>query len=129
MKLRAGVLILAGLLLTLTPGCSKSVPTFSIHGKITNAGKPVTTSSKGFVQVSFQPAAGGTSTPFPAVVDSQQGTFTVDQIPQGRYKVAVQQMDPAPVTDKLKGAFSAGKTPIVREVTEDGEVNIDLARP
>src|SRR5690242_3951816 len=117
MKLWAGVFVLAGFLLALTSGCSKSVRFVSIHGKITNGGKPVTTSSKGFVQVLFQPADGGNpSTPVPAVVDSQQGTFTVSEIAEGRYKVVVQQMDPAPVTDKLKGAFSAAKTPIVREV-------------
>jgi hypothetical protein len=124
-------LLLAGLLVSFT-GCAKSVRKVSIEGKITNNGQPLTTSTKGFVQVIFHPAAASDPkavTPVPAVVDSQAGTYKVSEIPVGKYKVVVQQMDPAPVTDKLKGAFDLGRTKIVREVTEDGTLDIDLAKP
>jgi len=53
----------------------------------------------------------------------------VAQIPVGKYKVAVQQMDPAPATDKLKGAFDSSRTKLVRDITDDATLDIDLAKP
>jgi hypothetical protein len=108
-------------------GCSAAVKTVAIKGAITKDGKPVITSKKGFVSLSFHPEGGGNSVP--ALVDSQQGTYEVKAIPAGKYKVAVQQMDPAPATDKLKGAFDVTRTKVVREVRADGEVPIDLSQP
>lgn len=129
---RPTALLFLALLCAAFAGCGKSVRKVALHGKITNNGQPLITSNKGFVQIMFHPVQEGgeqTSTPVPAIVDSQKGTFEVDEIPVGKYKVAVQQMDPAPVTDKLKGAFAYGRSNIVREVTDDGEMNIDLAKP
>ena len=124
-------LLLTCFLCSAVVGCGSQARKVSLHGKITNQGQPLTTSAKGFVQILFHPVQEGGKpvTPVPAVVDSQAGSYVVDAIPVGQYKVVVQQMDPAPVTDKLKGAFSLGRTNLVRDVKEDGELNIDLAKP
>jgi hypothetical protein len=125
------LLTLTSCLLLGLAGCAKPVKKVAIQGAITQNGKPVTTSSRGFVQVIFYPgdATVQNATSVPAVVDSQKGTYEVSAIPVGKYKVAVQQLDPAPATDKLKGAFNATNTKIVRDITADGKVDIDLAQP
>ena len=49
-------------------------------------------------------------------------------VPPGKYRIAVQQFDPYPTTDKLDGKFAPGKTTIVREVN-GSTLDIDLAKP
>ena len=47
----------------------------------------------------------------------------------GKYKIAVEHLDPTPQTDKLEGAFSESKTPIVRDIDGKKPIEIDLAHP
>lgn len=49
-------------------------------------------------------------------------------IKPGKYKVAVYQWDPYPMVDKLQGAYSKERTPIVREVDGKSPIDIDLAK-
>ena len=129
--IRSTAFLVFALTFMVEAGCGKSVRKVALHGTIRNNDKPLTTGPRGFVQIIFYPVEEGDQPgiTYPAVVDSQHGTFKVDGIPVGKYKVAVQQMDPAPVNDKLKGAFSAQQTKITRDVTDDGEMNIDIAKP
>lgn len=80
------------------------------------------------VEVAFLPEGGGD--PKSALADPNTGEFRLLNrgISAGKYKVAVYQYDPRP-EDKLNGAFSAEKTPIVVEITgADQELDIDLSK-
>ena len=46
----------------------------------------------------------------------------------GKYRITISQLDPYPGVDKLKGAYSRQKSPIVRDLTGE-PVEIDLAKP
>lgn len=81
----------------------------------------------GMVQLEFVPAEGNPATEtYGAVVDAEGKFDMPGGMPPGKYKVAVRQWDPYPQTDKLGGKFSATATPIVRDVTGDQPIEIDL---
>ena len=50
-------------------------------------------------------------------------------LPPGKYRIAVRQWDPYPDTDKLGGKFDAQNSPIVREITGEEDIVIDLSKP
>ncbi|MDZ7617757.1 MAG: hypothetical protein U1E05_12180 [Patescibacteria group bacterium] len=39
------------------------------------------------------------------------------------------QWDPFPDFDRLEGRFSAERSPLVREITENMQIDIDVSRP
>jgi hypothetical protein len=129
------------LLLTLAAGCGGprdgAVP---VRGTVTNAGQPLAVKGRdvglGYVELHFYRIADdGTmeSSPDDAAVDDL-GNFSVrgrdgNGLRPGKYKITVRQLDPAPNIDKLKGRFDLKNTRIVREVTGDDEIHIDVSRP
>jgi hypothetical protein len=123
------LLVLAGLTL---PGCSKR-PKVTITGKVMKNGQPLKVSKQGAIQVIFLPIVEGSSGPpavtYPALVNSQEATYEVKDIPTGKYKVSVSQFDPMPVNDLLKGQFQGEQSPITREVTGNQAIDIDVAKP
>jgi hypothetical protein len=50
-------------------------------------------------------------------------------LPAGKYRIVVRQWDPFPDFDRLGGRFDEQNSPIIREITEDTEINIDVSRP
>jgi hypothetical protein len=124
-------LALAGACLVLA-GCGGGA---RVTGKLTNNGQPLTVSDKGMIVVSFIQEGSQPGQPGAYPVDlGPDGTFTVkgtngQGIPPGKYMISVQQLDPYPTTDKLKGQFFGSKSPIVREIKGSTVLDIDLAKP
>jgi hypothetical protein len=117
------------LLCSLLVGCGKGVV---VKGKVTDNGQPLTVSDKGVLTIAFH-ADDTTKAVYPADV-KKDGTFEVPGpekkgVPPGKYHIVIQQMDPYPKTDKLKGKFAPGKTAIVREVAPGKEIDIDVSKP
>jgi hypothetical protein len=114
-----------------------SVP---VRGKVTNAGVPLKVNRpdvmQGYVEVHFYRINedGSINTdPADAAVEPS-GDFTVrgrdgHGLPPGKYKITVRQLDPAPHTDKLQGRFDLKNSKIVRDVSPDQEIVIDVSRP
>ncbi len=120
------------LILGLAGGCSgpKLVPA---KGKIVSGGQPLKMGPQGVLQIILVPDEGakaGEFTTYPADVDKEAGTFEVGGgVPPGKYRIAVLWLDPYPMKDKLNGKFTFEKTPLLRDVTGEGLLEIDLANP
>ena len=114
------------LLLSLAVGCEKKEP--EIKGTLTQNGQPLTVSDKGDIQIQFVQESGGglTGKVFMGTLDKSTGQY-VAQIPPGDYRVVVQQLDPYPNVDKLKGKFTQAKTPIKKTVVGGETVDIELS--
>jgi hypothetical protein len=99
---------------------------------VTSGGQPLTVGPKGVLEVALIPEADrekGEYTPLVAQVNYQDGTFFVEGgAPAGKYRISVQQIEPYPMNDKLKGKFFMAKSPIVREVTGE-PIEIDVSKP
>jgi hypothetical protein len=125
---RFGFILFVLSLSVLASGCEPS-PT-KVTGKVLRDGKPIPVSATGVVQVTLIPdVASGTQ--FTTYIGrcEPDGSFVVLDVKPGKYKIAVEQFDPNPQTDKLGGAFSATKTTIVREIDGKKPIEIDLAKP
>jgi hypothetical protein len=134
-------LALFGLVLTVLAGCAEArddvVP---VRGKVTMGGTPLAVKGReigvGYVELHFYRVRddGSIDTePADAAVE-ESGEFSVrgrdgGGLPPGRYKIAVRQLDPAPDNDKLGGRFNRQNSKIVREVTGEEEIVIDVSRP
>jgi hypothetical protein len=121
-------------------GCSgghSGEATVPVKGKVTDGGKPLALDPKlaaakaASVQVRFLPAdESGKGTSATAFADPD-GTFEVTGgLPKGKYRIAVMYYDgSAGGGDKLGGKFDERNSPIVREITGEGDVVIDLSKP
>jgi hypothetical protein len=116
--------------LTLT-GCSGET-LVEAKGKVTYRGAPIKLGPRGVLEVSLIPEQHderGEYTSFTAEVNYADGAFEVPgKVPPGKYRISVQQLDPYPMNDKLKGAFHMDRSPIVREVTGE-PIEIDVSKP
>lgn len=135
--LAAGV----GLGLTLWIGCGgkPQEPSVRAKGRILMNGKPLAVSPKnrevgiGSVRVEFYRLSpdGKPLDPSEGMVVDENGYFELQGrdgrgIPPGKYRIAVYHYDP---DDKLGGRFDKDHSPIVREVTGNEDLVIDLAKP
>ena len=104
--------------------------TTKVSGTVVKDGKPIEVSSTGYVQVTLVPdvAAGEQFTTVVGRCDAD-GKFEILDVKPGKYKVAVEQFDPTPQSDKLGGAFNQEKTPIVRQIDGKKPLKIDLSNP
>jgi hypothetical protein len=95
-------------------GCGKRTNNITVTGSVVRNGQPLSLSKNGYVQVTIRPDVdpGKAFTPRIAECDKTNGKFEIRDVPTGKYKVGIQQFDPDPTTDKLKGAFyvDTGKT-------------------
>jgi hypothetical protein len=123
-----GCVVLAALL---TAGCNTGPRKVTVNGKVTRGGQAVTASNQGMVMLILVPqvAEGEHYTTYPANYNKEDGTFTIANVPVGKYRVELQILDPYPSNDLLKGAFSGATSPLVREITGDGPLEIDLDKP
>lgn len=121
---------LLGVVLTLSlTGCAPKLVT--VTGTVLNNSQPIQVSQTGSVLVTLVPDVpeGSPYTTYPGRLDAT-GKFEILEVPPGKYKVAVEQNDPLPGDDKLKGKFSAKNTTIRREVVDEKTpLTIDLANP
>ena len=119
---------------------SAGKPAIKVRGRLLENGRPLIVSTihlppgdKG-IQVSFYPLREGDlpGDPYQAVVSPGDGSFEVlgpsgRGIPPGRYRVTIRVGVPGR-GDHLKDAFNIENTPIVREVSGDKEVVIDVGK-
>ena len=112
-------------------GCGKKDSNITVTGSVVRDGKPLSVSKNGYVQVTIQPDVdpGKAFTPRLAECDKVTGKFEIPDVPAGKYKVGIQQFDPDPTTDKLKGAFYVETSKIVRDLDGKTPLDIDLAKP
>jgi hypothetical protein len=112
-------------------GCGKKNNNITVTGSVLRNGQPLPVSKNGYVQVTIQPDSdpGKAFTPRLAECDKATGKFEIQDIPPGKYKVGIQQFDPDPTTDKLKGAFFVDTSKIVRDLDGKTPLDIDLAKP
>ena len=122
------------LLLCAFAGCGDpSRPqTVACEGTLLMNGQPLQVAQReigvGQVAIEFIPAepAGPAPQTYGAQADAA-GKFSLPGgIPPGKYKIAVHQWDPYPNVDKLQGAFSKEKTPLVREIDGKSPIDIEL---
>jgi hypothetical protein len=122
------MLMLAAVCLA-SPGCAR--PKYSISGKVTRDGKPLEwKGDQGVLDVKFVPLDRERDpNVYKAETDRAAGTYTITGIPRGSYRVSIQQMDPFPTHDLLGFALNMADSPILREVTKEGEVlDIDIPK-
>jgi hypothetical protein len=125
----AAVWLLVGLVIFC--GCGKKSNLVTVTGSVLRNGQPIPLSKNGYIQVTLQPDIdpGKAFTPRIAECDKTTGKFEIRDIPAGKYKVGVQQFDPDPTSDKLKGAFHVDNGKIIREIDGKTPLDIDLAKP
>jgi hypothetical protein len=127
------------LILSLSLASCRSSPTlFKVTGRLTKGGRPLKVQPNvGRLEVLFYPVTDNPEElvdPYEVGIDLETGTFEVPGkdrkgIPAGKYRVCVVWMDDG-MNDKLKGQFSLEKpSPIIREVTGDVNLEIDLDKP
>jgi hypothetical protein len=121
--------LLAGLVVCC--GCGEKTNLVTVTGSVLRNGKPLPLSKNGYVQVTLQPDVDPDKafSPRLAECDKATGKFEIRDLPAGKYKVGVQQLDPDPTTDKLKGAFYVDTGKIIRDLDGKTPLDIDLAKP
>jgi hypothetical protein len=110
-------------------GCGEKLVT--VKGTVLNNQQPIAVGPTGSVLVTLVPDVpeGTPYTTYPGRPDPS-GKFEITEVPPGKYKVAVEQNDPLPGDDKLKGKFSVKNTTIKCEVVDEKTpLTIDIANP
>ena len=123
MSLLAAVILFAG--------CEKKSSTVTVTGTVLRNGQPLQVGPTGIIQVTLQPDLPPEQAFSPRLgeADKATGKFEIREVPPGKYKVGVQQLDPDPTNDKLNGAFAAPTGKMTREIDGKTPLNIDLAKP
>src|SRR5262249_53518963 len=110
-------------------GCNRN-RNVTVKGSVVRGGQPLTVGPTGYVQVTLQPDVGADEQYTTRVGRCEKdGTFTIFEVPAGKYKIGVEQLDPNPQSDKLNGAFRAGDSKLIREIDGKTPLTIDLAKP
>ncbi len=133
--MRLSLRVHCGLVLALSllwaAGCSFSGggSPVTVTGKVTRGGQPIKMSPTQTLRVILQqdvpPGRNFARCPTKAEPD---GSFTVENVPMGRYKVVIHLMDQTTRKDVLEDAFSIKNTPFVMEIDGKKPLEIDLAR-
>lgn len=131
MRLALCLLCLAGGLLAglALPGCGgpKNV---TVTGSVLRGGKPLPLSKTGVVQVTLMPDV-GPDDPYTTYIGrcEPDGSFKIEEVPPGRYKIGIEHLDPSPQDDQLRGNFRAEHGKIIREIDGKAPLVIDLTNP
>ncbi len=128
-------------LMSMLMGCGGAPveKTYSVSGTITDNGDPLQVAGAdigvGMVQVLFylQKPDGTQAEEWESAKVDAAGKFTLlgkdgRGIKPGKYRIAVRQWDPYPQTDKLGGMFDEKNSPIIRDISENTTIEIDLAK-
>jgi hypothetical protein len=102
----------------------------TVTGSILRGGKPLPLSKTGVVQVTLMPDVGPDQeyTTYVGRCESD-GSFKIDDVPPGRYKIGIEHLDPTPQDDQLRGAMRAENSKIIREIDGKAPLVIDLTKP
>src|SRR5262245_56825495 len=108
-------------------GCARTRT--NVSGTITRDGKPLEWGTEnGFLLVIFVPENRRSDGEVYRAEAQMDGTYKLNEIRSGRYKVAIQQFDEK-FNDALNHKYDPGKSPLRYEVTDDGQViDIDLPK-
>jgi len=123
-----GIVVLVGLGAAYIAGAFEGEPC-DITGTITRDGKPLAFSSEeGQFLVLFFPEPRRGRDPYRADTDRATGTFKVNGIKSGRYRVAIYMFNEK-FLDDLRNKYDPNHTPLECSVTDDGQVlTIDLPK-
>lgn len=136
--MRLLVFIISVSLLVCVPACSPEPKLAKVKGNLLFNGMPYVAKHNGSVSVKFIPIveSGQPSEYAIADVNREDGSFVVlgragGGIPPGKYRIVIDQMviDPPPEVERMNQRFRADTSKIVREVTGDSAISIDLAIP
>jgi hypothetical protein len=120
---------IALLLAALLPvGCARKKVTVS--GKVVRSGQPIAVSKTGIVRVTLVPIvdAGSHFTTYPSKT-KPDGSFEISNVPRGKYRIAVEVLDPTPRHDALGGVFSPRSSKIERDIDGKAPLQVDITQP
>jgi hypothetical protein len=122
--------VVLGLSLLVTAGCSRPPPpAVTVTGKITRNGNAIALSRGEFFRVILiQEVPPGTQPSLRRTKAELDGSFTLENVPVGKYRVGIEQVHQATNQDALQGAF-VGQNSFSFEINGQKPVEIDLARP
>ena len=123
--LSSSCLLACALVCLLATGCGpKKV---KVHGKLTYGAKTLKGAEREPIVVTFCPY-NGEDTPdgmsYTAEVDQEQGTYEAI-VPVGRHRICISRFQ-ADLSDQFEGLFAQGQSPILREVPDATEINLDV---
>jgi hypothetical protein len=126
---RQAVLVGLVVILFISAGCNRR-RTVTVTGRIVRGGQPIALSPTGYIQVTLRPDVSADE----QFTDSigrcdKDGSFKILEVPPGKYRVAIQQFDPTPQTDKLNWVYAPDSTKIIREIDGKAPLTVDLAKP
>lgn len=129
-------------------GCSKKEQVVSVQGKLVDGDKPwVFDQSKVILphggKIMPPTAKGGGGGPITIALisvegndsfypnfDASAGTFTVNGVKPGRYKIAIYStLSPKDEDDPFKGKFKQDRTQIIRDIEPGKDIVIDVSKP
>ena len=118
-----------GCALCLVVGCGPP-PTVTATGKVLRNGQPIALSSTGVIQLALKPPipADQQFTTIPGRCE-QDGSFTIPDVPPGRYVFGIEILDPTPQIDKLNGTLNYMNSKIKRDIDGKAPISIDVAKP
>ena len=102
-------------------------------GKVVKDGQPLKLGPKGMLIVKLY-ADSDAEGAAPFGTDAKpDGTFEVigktrEGVPPGKYRVAVEIIDPYPGKDQLGGRFSPKQTKLTKEIKDASEIVIDIGK-
>jgi hypothetical protein len=103
---------------------------YHVQGTITRDGKPLEwKGEKRVLQIIFAPFDHGPAHRdlYRCVGDPDKGTYALE-VPAGKYRVSIQQLDPYPTVDLLSFAYGIGNSDVIRPIAGDCTIDIDLPR-
>lgn len=124
-KLTALRILLLTFALLATAGCGK---VHTVKGRVLQGGKNINLPEQEQVEVLFcrLDDKGDITGTFPAGA-LNDGTFFVNNLPEGKFRVAVKLLGPTR-TDNLRDAFSETKSPFLCSVPRSEDLILDLPR-
>jgi hypothetical protein len=132
LRIIAACIVLSGLVPLV--GCGAGPAKLIVSGRVVQNGRPLAYVYPGLTEVFFVPTDGSVREMHPAAVEPD-GTFTVHGkdgfgIAPGQYRICVTWRRHYPQgIDLLRGRFDLTHSRIIRDVQDEGEVVIDVAKP
>lgn len=123
-----------GVLCAFLSACSSGPKMVKITGTLKSKDESLKIDKNGSVTVIFVPVVepGKHYTTYTGIYRAEDPTFVINEIPEGKYKVALMCMVPQPTreTEDINQRFTDKDTPILREVKGGGEpIVIDITKP
>ena len=100
-----------------------------VHGKLTYGATPVKGAEREPLVVTFSPYNGEgkpDGKPVAAEVNQEAGTYEAT-VPVGKLRICISRFQ-ADLTDQFNGTFAQGQSPILKDVSEDAEINVDFSQ-